>query len=618
MSAESTPRHALIFGASGLIGRHLVMALAKSGANVTAAVRTTESGTRVLHWLRARGLTQPVNIAIIDFDAPEIIEGGAAIFADITEIHNCAGSFRFGMPAEEARAANVGIVEKVIDFASGLPELRRLMHISGYRVGGQDPTSVPWSDEHRAAVYAELGGYEASKVESDAVFQAWATERGIPWTIVNPATVIGDSSTGESDQHIGIATTIEQMWQGTAPALPAGKSTFVPVLTVDYMATFMAAAAVDPEAAGRAYWILDDATPPLEELFTHIGLHLGAKVPSLRIPVGIIKRLPRWATKADPETLGFLSSDRYPTGPAIELAAKHRIAMPDVRVSLERWSDYMAAHRFGSSKGDERRIIEAGGVRTFELGESGASSLIFPGLPVNADTWAEVAAGIGARAVDLPGLGLSGGSGVRDWERWLPALLGDEPVELIGHSIGAAVAVLAADRFPSRISSLTLVAPFFLQPFAGAGTRLRPLVSGYLRSVDATQLSHRLTGSDASAAMLESTVDDLKRGRASNVARYLALAGSKRWRAELESMLKRFAGPIRIITGSNDPLSRAVADELAALPNVSLVSVPGARHHPQLTHSDDLIELLKGSKSEALRLPSNPRQLATELSTVQN
>lgn len=594
----STPRHALVFGASGLIGRHLVMTLAKSGAKVTAAVRTAESGTRVMHWLRTRGLTQAVTIAIVDFDAPEILEGGSAAFADITEIHNCAGSFRFGMTAEEARAANVGIVEKLIDFASDLPELGRLLHISGYRVGGQDPASVPWSHEHRAAVYAELGAYEASKVESDAVFQARATERGVPWTIVNPATVIGDSATGESEQHIGIATTIELMWRGTAPALPSGKSTFVPVLTVDYMAAFMAAAAIDPEAAGRAYWILDDATPPLEELFTRVGLHLGAKVPRLRIPVGVIKRLPRWITKADPETLGFLSSDRYPTGPAIELAARHRIPMPDVGVSLERWADYMAAHRFGASKGDERRFIDAGGLRTFELGAPGADRLIFPGLPVNADTWAEVAAGIGARAVDLPGLGLSGGSGARDWERWLPGVLGDEPVELIGHSIGAAAAVLAADRFPSRVSSLTLVAPFFLQPFAGAGTGLRPLVSSYLRHTDAPRLSHRLTGSGAIAATLESTVDDLRRGRAGNVARYLAQAGSRRWRAELESTLKRFAGPVRIITGSDDPLDRTVANELAGLPNVSLVSVPGAGHHPQLTHSEDLIELLETTKVE--------------------
>lgn len=379
MTQHGDSRYALVFGASGLIGRHLVLTLTKAGAHVTAAVRSGASGERVQQWLRERGLTQRVSTVIVDFDAPEIVEGGAAAFADVTEIHNCAGSFRFGMPAEEARSANVGIVEKLIDFAADLPKLQRVVHISGYRVGGQDPTMVPWSEEHRTAVYKELGGYEASKVESDAIFQARAIERGVPWTIVNPATVIGDSVTGESDQNIGLASTIEQIWDGTAAALPAGRSTFVPVLTVDYMAAFMAASAVDPEAVGKAYWILDDATPPLADLLTQVGRHVGGKVPRLRIPVNVIKRLPRWVTKADPETLGFLSADRYPTASAVDLADRHGIAVPDVQVSLERWADYLTAHRFGASGGDGRRFIEAGGVRTFELGVSGSGRVILPG-----------------------------------------------------------------------------------------------------------------------------------------------------------------------------------------------------------------------------------------------
>ena len=476
MNAQDTPRHALVFGASGLVGRHLVLTLAEAGVTVTAAVRSAASGTRVERWLREHGLARSINTAIVDFDASEILVGGAASFAHVTEIHNCAGSFRFGMPAEEARSANVGIVEKLIDFAADLPKLQRVVHISGYRVGGQDPTTVPWSEEHRTAVYAELGGYEASKVESDAVFQARARERGVPWTIANPASVIGDSVTGESDQHLGLASTIEQIWDGTAAALPGGEATFLPVVTVDYLAAFMAAAAVDPDAVGKAYWILDDATPPLADLLTQVGRHLGAKVPRLKMPVSVIKRLPQWVTRADPETLGFLSADRYPTASAVELADRHGIPLPDVRVSLERWADYLAAHRFGAAVGDGRRFVDAAGVRTFELGASGSRRVILPGLPVNADTWADVVSGIGARAVDLPGLGLSGGTGVQDWERWLPAVLGDEPTELIGHSIGAAAAVVAADRFPERIESLTLIAPFFLQAPGRVSTRSRVLV----------------------------------------------------------------------------------------------------------------------------------------------
>jgi pimeloyl-ACP methyl ester carboxylesterase len=271
--------------------------------------------------------------------------------------------------------------------------------------------------------------------------------------------------------------------------------------------------------------------------------------------------------------------------------------MPDVLVSLERWADHLAAHRFGAAMADGRRFVDAGGLRTFEVGVPGSSRVILPGLPVNADTWAEVASGIEGRVVDLPGLGLSGGTGVQDWEQWLPAVLGGEPAHPIGHSIGAAAAVVAADRFPAQVESLTLIAPFFLQAPTGATARLRPLVCIYLRHTDPVRLSRQLSGAEATAAALESSVSDLKRSSAKRVAEQLALAGSQQWRAELQEALARFRGPVRIITGSDDPLDPSAVEQFASLPNVELISMPGAGHHPQLTHSHALVDLLKGSSA---------------------
>lgn len=602
MTTQSTPRHALVLGASGLIGRHLVAALAAAGATVTAGVRSAESAARVEQWLRARGSTSGIRTTIVDFDAQDIVVGGASALADVSEIHNCAGSYRFGMSADEARSANVGIVEKVIDLAAGIPGLQRVVHISGYRVGGQDPASVPWTDEHRAAAYARLGAYEASKVESDAIFQALAIARGVPWTIVNPSSVIGDSATGESDQLIGLATTIEQLWNGTAAALPGGGATFLPVVTVDHLAEFMAAAAVDPAAAGQAYWVLDDDTPPLADLLTHVAGHLGARVPRLRMPVGVIKRLPRRLSGVDPETLTFLSADRYPTRTAREFADRHGIRMPDVRVSLERWADHLAARRFGAADtgaaadAGARRFVVAGGLRTFELGDSGSRRVILPGLPVNADTWAHVARGIGARAVDLPGLGLSDGRGIDDWERWLADVLTAPHTDVVGHSIGAAAAVIAADRLRERVSSLTLVAPFFLQQPARTPAVIRPLMRAYLRRVTSERLSRRLTGSTASAAALESSAADLRRRSAGSVVDHVVRIGSPRVRAELRDALARFDGPVRIVTGDADPLAPDMIDRFGSLPNVELIEIPGAGHHPQLTHADDLVARLAGAR----------------------
>ncbi|MDR4532267.1 alpha/beta fold hydrolase [Glutamicibacter sp. PS] len=593
MTPHGAPRHALVFGASGLIGRHLMLSLAKAGAGVTAAVRSAAAAERVMTWMEEQGHAGGVSTTIVDFNAREIFAGGPEAFGHVTEIHNCAGSYRFGMTEQEARETNVGIVEHVIRFAGHLPELTRVLHVSGYRVGGQDPNRIPWPEDYRARTYAMLGAYEASKMESDAIFQKLAQERGLPWSIVNPSAVIGDSVTGASDQYVGLPSTIEQIWKGTATALPGGRATFLPVVTVDYLASFMAAIAVDPEAVGQSFWVLDDNTPPLAELLTRAGHHMGAKIPRLQLPVSLIKRLPSAVTKADPETLSFMSSDRYPTGPAIAAAKRHGLRMPDVDLALRRWVQYLVAHRFGAANTGPRRFVDIAGARTFEVGVPLARKLILPGLPVNADTWAGVAESIGGRAVDLPGLGLSGGVGVRDWERWLPALLDGEPVDLVGHSLGAAAAVLATNQCPDQVKSLTLIAPFFLQAPTSRLLQVRQLVAGLLRGMDSARLSHHLTGSVASSTLLESSVTDLRRSTAHRVAAQLALTGSARWRTTLTETLGRVDIPVRIITGSRDPLLPAAIEKLASYSHLELISIPGAGHHPQLTHADELAELLK-------------------------
>ncbi|WP_353738978.1 NAD-dependent epimerase/dehydratase family protein, partial [Arthrobacter sp.] len=55
MTSHGASRQALVFGASGLIGRHLVLTLAQAGANVTAAVRSEASAERVRRWLADHG-----------------------------------------------------------------------------------------------------------------------------------------------------------------------------------------------------------------------------------------------------------------------------------------------------------------------------------------------------------------------------------------------------------------------------------------------------------------------------------------------------------------------------------------------------------------------------------
>ncbi|MDL4822013.1 alpha/beta fold hydrolase [Actinomadura opuntiae] len=592
-------RHALVFGAGGFIGRHLVLALHRQGIAVTVATRSDRSHADLNAWLADHGCRTPPAELRVDFEAENLAQGDASAWADVSEVYNCAGAYRFGMAVEEARRANVDSVTAIASFAARLPRLRRLVHVSGYRVGGQDPATVPWSDDLVRRTYGRLGAYEASKMEADAVFQATADRLGVPWSIVNPSSVIGDAATGESDQQLGLAASLAQLWRGSLAALPGGARTFVPVITVDHLARFMTLLPDDPETARGSFWVLDDRTPPLPDLLSLTGRHYGVRVPRMRLPVPVIKRLPSALTKAGTETLSFLSDDRYPTGPAHALAERHGLPMPDTTGAILRWADHLAAHRFGAAptRGPARRFTRYAGVRTFELGEPDAPTVVLPGLPVNADSWAAVVADLGhARAVDLPGLGLSAGS-PRDLEAWLDALVEHTgSVHLVGHSICAAAALQTALRHPERITGLTLVAPFFLQPRAGLATRMPLLTRPYLGRARPESLARLLTGSTAQAEALASCAEDLRRGRvAAHAARLLAAAGRERWREELRDGLRRYPGNLHFITGTEDPLTgdgRALIDSFGERATVTVIE--GAGHHPQLTHGQELARAIGG------------------------
>lgn len=336
-------RHALVFGATGSIGRWLVKELLDQHIPTIAATRSAASAAQLSTWLASHhSPTDLLRIVQVDLDlGVEPLGGPPAELIPVTEVFNVAGAYRFGMTAEEARAANVEIARRITQIAATLPALERLVHLSGYRVGGQDPTSTPWSAERVVADYKRLGAYEASKVESDAVVQATTLALNVPLTIVNPSTVIGHSHTGETDQRIGLAATVIDLIEGRLPALIGGPSTFVPVVTVDYLAQFMALLPPLQQTAGQSYWVLDDHTPPLPDLLRLLADHHGVRRPRLRIPIGILKRLPASLTNADPETLSFLSSDRYPTEQATTLAVAHGLHHPDTRTALERWSEHL-------------------------------------------------------------------------------------------------------------------------------------------------------------------------------------------------------------------------------------------------------------------------------------
>src|SRR5690606_30758202 len=121
---------------------------------------------------------------------------------------------------------------------------------------------------------------------------------------------------------------------------------------------------------------------------------------------GLLRRLPRTITGAEPETLSFLSSHRYDTAPGRAVAKR---PMPPVGPALSRWADDLVATAFGitAPPPGPYGFRQVAGSATWLSGErANPSHVLLHGLPLDSTSWSEVIQGLDAPvlAADLPGL----------------------------------------------------------------------------------------------------------------------------------------------------------------------------------------------------------------------
>ncbi|MFJ2807080.1 SDR family oxidoreductase [Kitasatospora sp. NPDC087271] len=349
----------LVLGATGFLGRWLVLELLTRGEPVAAAVRGVGRDTGLRRWLRTHGADDTVLTTV----AADLTRPGLGLspeddarLTEVRDVHNLAARYQFGLTRDQAEPANVHGALHALHWSATRPRLRRLVHLSGYRVGRDPRPQYPPSPRATTAAYARLGAYEASKLLGDAAVRVTSPRLGVPLTTVNPSSVIGHSRTGEAGQYLGLAQLVRQLHRGRLPLLPGTRRTFLPVVTVDHLARFLAAvpahdSATTPAPDGSAlmaHTVLDPATPVLPDLIALIAAHLGVRPPRGLVPVAIVRRLPRALTGADPETLGFLSEDRYDTTSADRLATAAGLVHPPLAPALRRWADRLVAEDFGT------------------------------------------------------------------------------------------------------------------------------------------------------------------------------------------------------------------------------------------------------------------------------
>lgn len=230
-------------------------------------------------------------------------------------------------------------------------------------------------------------------------------------------------------------------------------------------------------------------------------------------PIALIETEAAWdglaAGEADmqPQTPERAPAPLPDAGPATLAPASPRPRATPLARRIARQNDIPLDALTGSGR---RGRIEADDVRALiGAARSGTGGDVYfvHGLAGLGANWAAVRArlrpaGIASVAPDLPAHGRNPreANDVADLVDWLAEDLAkqSQPVHLVGHSLGAHVAALAALRDPARVSRLTLIAP------AGCGLRIMGrFVQGMAQAPGEGDLAHLMRRLGPKAARLD-------------------------------------------------------------------------------------------------------------------
>jgi len=292
--------------------------------------------------------------------------------------------------------------------------------------------------------------------------------------------------------------------------------------------------------------------------------------------------------------LAVVAPDEVPEAEIDAFVAGFEVPEPSAEVEAE-------------AEGVKPQDIEVAGrrLRCLELGEGDSVPvLLVHGFGADLNTWMftqpALAAGRRTLALDLPGHGGSAKEvGAGDPESLTDAVegalgvLGIERVHLIGHSMGGAIAAVAALRRPERVASLTLIAS------AGLGSEINTsFIDGFVRASrrrEATEVLGLLVDNPAlvSRAMVE---DVLRYKRLDGVSAALAKIaeawfGDGRQSLDLTGRMAALTMPVQLVWGRNDRvIPVAHAEALAARMTVHVLEAAG--HLPHMEKAGEVNRLI--------------------------
>lgn len=313
----------LVTGASGFIGRFLILALLKKGDTVFALLRhPKEQLVEIQTWLTQQGLPANQNLYGVQGDLAKNDLGVSPIdwqsMQSVQIIYNCGGLYHWGMQIEHARAVNVHGAIRLLELTAQHLKINNFVHVSGFILAVQDymndlginidmdGSQVGWE-----SVYQKAGAYAGSKLEAHFAVKRTAKALNIPLSTVLPSAVIGHSQTGEISTSQDIAKTITKLLHKKLPIVPKG---YILMVSVDELTDFMVQMVDFPESIGQDYLLTSDNPLDLKTALTICAESAHVPAPYLSISIPLLKVIAKIRPLAkllelEKETLNFIRNE---------------------------------------------------------------------------------------------------------------------------------------------------------------------------------------------------------------------------------------------------------------------------------------------------------------------
>jgi nucleoside-diphosphate-sugar epimerase len=260
-SREPGTRLAVVTGAAGFVGRHLVSGLVERGWQVRAVdlpgSAPSDPGEH-LEWVEG----DIRDATLID----RIFDGADTVF------HLASAHLQVGAPADWYRSVNVDAIGPLVE-ACADSGVRRLVHTSSVGIYGH--VTAPPADEDSAK--HPVNDYEKTKLEGERLVILEAERVGLDLVVLRPGWVYGPGCPRT-------AKLLRSIRKGRFVYVGPGHNLRHPIHIDDMVAAFEHAAAAPSQASGKAYLIVGPEPVTVRGLVESCATALQVRPPGLRLP----------------------------------------------------------------------------------------------------------------------------------------------------------------------------------------------------------------------------------------------------------------------------------------------------------------------------------------------